>query len=413
MGGPFQPQGHVQLLMNLLYDSMDLQQAVDAPRFAHIGGLHVSLEPGFDHEFETALAAFGHTITPSGRDAFGGAQAVMRLDQGWAAASDPRKDGSGPSQTSWLNSTNNTAVEMKLTNIQSAILNYPVSLTGGTLGSNGVQALDLDNASITGNSGQNTGNDTWLEFAFTESSFGSFTQGAFSQTYKGTDVSGIAYFTSTSQTANGDVGGVNDKTADLSKTWAELGILLESSLDATTSDDKDPPVALVQSTSSVNDNGTIYGTWNGPKICPNSSLIVTVNNQNFYYNVAGETNTISLINESSWSLNFTGFSPGTYNIIVTMIDSCTGQTGTGSGTLLISEILAYDTTTTNTKPTVKGKAKYPNYPVRIKILDLSGNVLVNRNIMSDINGDWSLNTDTVGFNGFNTGDYLVEAYLEF
>jgi len=93
MGGPFQPQGHVQLLMNLLYDSMDLQQAVDAPRFAHIGGLHVSLEPGFDHEVETALAAFGHTITPSGRDAFGGAQAVMRLDQGWAAASDPRKDG--------------------------------------------------------------------------------------------------------------------------------------------------------------------------------------------------------------------------------------------------------------------------------------------------------------------------------
>jgi gamma-glutamyltranspeptidase/glutathione hydrolase len=39
------------------------------------------------------LEAMGHEIGEAGRLSYGGAQAVMRLERGWAAGSDPRKDG--------------------------------------------------------------------------------------------------------------------------------------------------------------------------------------------------------------------------------------------------------------------------------------------------------------------------------
>lgn len=94
MGGAMQPQGHVQLLLNLLVFDMDLQQAIDAPRFRHYGGLRVGLETPIGDPVRGALAALGHEIIADpGRIAFGGAQAVMKLRHGWAAGSDPRKDG--------------------------------------------------------------------------------------------------------------------------------------------------------------------------------------------------------------------------------------------------------------------------------------------------------------------------------
>ena len=40
-----------------------------------------------------ALEAMGHSLSDESRTSFGGAQAIMRLLRGWAAASDPRKDG--------------------------------------------------------------------------------------------------------------------------------------------------------------------------------------------------------------------------------------------------------------------------------------------------------------------------------
>jgi gamma-glutamyltranspeptidase/glutathione hydrolase len=40
-----------------------------------------------------ALESMGHTLMDETDVAFGGAQLVLRLDRGWAAASDPRKDG--------------------------------------------------------------------------------------------------------------------------------------------------------------------------------------------------------------------------------------------------------------------------------------------------------------------------------
>jgi gamma-glutamyltranspeptidase/glutathione hydrolase len=90
MGGSMQPQGHVQLLLNLIVFGMDLQEAVDAPRFRHLSGTSVALEP-VDSEVRRELERLGHARGEA--EGFGGAQAVMRLERGWAAASDPRKDG--------------------------------------------------------------------------------------------------------------------------------------------------------------------------------------------------------------------------------------------------------------------------------------------------------------------------------
>jgi gamma-glutamyltranspeptidase/glutathione hydrolase len=92
MGGSMQPQGHVQVLLNLIEFGMDLQEAVDAPRFRHLSGTTVSIED-LPEEVAVELRARGHTLRDPAAVAFGGAQAVMRLSRGWAAASDPRKDG--------------------------------------------------------------------------------------------------------------------------------------------------------------------------------------------------------------------------------------------------------------------------------------------------------------------------------
>jgi gamma-glutamyltranspeptidase/glutathione hydrolase len=93
MGGSMQPQGHVQLLLNLLVFGMDIQEAVDAPRFRSYGGQRLALESPIDDQVRAALEAMGHQIIDEAGVSFGGAQAVVRLARGWAAGSDPRKDG--------------------------------------------------------------------------------------------------------------------------------------------------------------------------------------------------------------------------------------------------------------------------------------------------------------------------------
>jgi gamma-glutamyltranspeptidase/glutathione hydrolase len=93
MGGGHQPQGHVQVLLNMLLFGMDPQQAADAPRFNHPGGLRVQLEAAFGEEVRGGLRALGHEPVTGPRLSFGGAQIIVKLARGWAAASDPRKDG--------------------------------------------------------------------------------------------------------------------------------------------------------------------------------------------------------------------------------------------------------------------------------------------------------------------------------
>ena len=92
MGGSMQPQGHVQVLLNILEFGMDLQQAIDAPRFRHLAGRTVAFE-SLDPATGRRLEALGHDVVGPEGTTFGGAQAVLRLARGWAAGSDPRKDG--------------------------------------------------------------------------------------------------------------------------------------------------------------------------------------------------------------------------------------------------------------------------------------------------------------------------------
>jgi gamma-glutamyltranspeptidase/glutathione hydrolase len=88
-----QPQGHVQVLLNLVLFDMDLQEAVDAPRFRHLQGRRVVIESPVKGDVRRALETMGHELADESTASFGGGQAIMRLQRGWAAASDPRKDG--------------------------------------------------------------------------------------------------------------------------------------------------------------------------------------------------------------------------------------------------------------------------------------------------------------------------------
>jgi gamma-glutamyltranspeptidase/glutathione hydrolase len=92
MSGSMQPQGHVQVLLNLVEFGMDPQEAVDAARFRHLSGKRVAVE-NLAPEVARTLAALGHDLEVPSGIAFGGAQVILKLERGWAAGSDPRKDG--------------------------------------------------------------------------------------------------------------------------------------------------------------------------------------------------------------------------------------------------------------------------------------------------------------------------------
>ncbi len=110
MGGGMQPQGHVQIILNLVDFDMGLQEAGDAARWEHRGGCEptddlsgdtcagdmgvVHLESGIPVEARLELEARGHMVTCC-RANGGGYQAIMRdFDSGaWIAATEMRKDG--------------------------------------------------------------------------------------------------------------------------------------------------------------------------------------------------------------------------------------------------------------------------------------------------------------------------------
>jgi gamma-glutamyltranspeptidase/glutathione hydrolase len=105
MGGDMQPQGHVQILLNLIEFGMNLQEAGDAPRFYHTGsstptgqamndGGALALESGIGPEVRRRLARMGHRIRFM-VGPFGGYQAIARDHrQGvYLGASESRKDG--------------------------------------------------------------------------------------------------------------------------------------------------------------------------------------------------------------------------------------------------------------------------------------------------------------------------------
>lgn len=94
MGGHMQPQGHAQMMIRIFKDGQNPQTANDAPRWHLFRDFQVGVEPGFDPDALNKLAARGHKIVSECREGlFGGAQLIYKLDDLYAAASDPRKDG--------------------------------------------------------------------------------------------------------------------------------------------------------------------------------------------------------------------------------------------------------------------------------------------------------------------------------
>ncbi len=93
MGGDMQPQGHVQVLLNLLDFGMTIQDAGDAARFRH-SPAGVALESGIGLEARAGLRAKGHVLLEM-RGVFGGFQGVLidRAAGALAGGSDFRKDG--------------------------------------------------------------------------------------------------------------------------------------------------------------------------------------------------------------------------------------------------------------------------------------------------------------------------------
>ena len=103
MGGGMQPQGHAQIVVNLIDFKMNLQEAGDAPRIRHFGsseptgeimsnGGYLSLESGVGLDVRSELTKKGHNLKnePGG---YGGYQAIMKLNNVYYGASESRKDG--------------------------------------------------------------------------------------------------------------------------------------------------------------------------------------------------------------------------------------------------------------------------------------------------------------------------------
>jgi len=105
MGGDMQPQGHAQIIINLVDFKMNLQEAGDAPRIYHTGsseptgekmttGGVLYLENGFRWEVIQKLLSMGHRVEWN-LGGYGGYQAIMWDDKNkvWYGASESRKDG--------------------------------------------------------------------------------------------------------------------------------------------------------------------------------------------------------------------------------------------------------------------------------------------------------------------------------
>jgi gamma-glutamyltranspeptidase/glutathione hydrolase len=105
MGGDLQPQGHVQILVNMIDFGLNVQEAGDAARFRHVGSDDwqrkssagvgkLQLETGIAPDVRRELARRGHDLQP-GDGGFGGYQAIMRdpATGVYWGASEMRKDG--------------------------------------------------------------------------------------------------------------------------------------------------------------------------------------------------------------------------------------------------------------------------------------------------------------------------------
>ena len=217
--------------------------------------------------------------------------------------------GLSPSQTSWMNGSQNN--ELELTSRDAAISDY----SAGT---------DLD--------GGNSGTDFWIEFGVTEESIKSYVLDNFGLSINGDSIIALYGFTSTSQTSNGDVLGVDDSiSGELDKTWEELGVVFNGSLNNITSGSIVTPT--VDFLSTENSSPILTGTF-GSTMLGDDSLSISVNG-NVYTTENG-----LLLDTLNWSLPIDDvLSSGTYSVEATVIRNSSGETISDSTTneLIIEE----------------------------------------------------------------------------
>jgi gamma-glutamyltranspeptidase/glutathione hydrolase len=106
MGGSFQPEGQVEVLMNMIDFGMNIQEAGDAPRIYHEGSSEptgqgeggegtIFLESGFSEKTIRAILQMGYKVVAGTPGNFGGYQCIEydARQHVYHGASDPRKDG--------------------------------------------------------------------------------------------------------------------------------------------------------------------------------------------------------------------------------------------------------------------------------------------------------------------------------
>ncbi|WP_298363699.1 T9SS type A sorting domain-containing protein [uncultured Lutibacter sp.] len=229
---------------------------------------------------------------------------------------DYSKTGLSPSQTAWLNGTRNG--ELQLTYRNAGIFNY----AAGT---------DIDGA----------GPDSWLEFGFTEESIKAYVLNTFGIVINGDSAIALYGFTSTSQTSNGDIGGINDKEPGvLDKTWEELGIIINGTLNNITSGEILTPT--VNKLTTEDTSPRITGTWGGTML-GDDSLTVTVNGYTY-----GVENGL-VIDNTLWSLTILApeFTEGTYEVVATTSRLSNSQSKSDTTSLELQVLAPPPTTVTS------------------------------------------------------------------
>ncbi len=93
MGGYMQPQGHVQVISNVVDYDLSIQAALDRPRWRYREDGQLAVEEFSDAGVPTALTRMGHEVQILAPLMFGGAQFVRNDGGVLSAATEPRKDG--------------------------------------------------------------------------------------------------------------------------------------------------------------------------------------------------------------------------------------------------------------------------------------------------------------------------------
>lgn len=99
MGGDVQAQGHLQVVSNMVDHGLNIQEALDYPRFNYLEGTTVALESEYGDDLRQRLAAMGHDAVGEEaallRGGFGGGQGIMidAATRCYWGGSDRRKDG--------------------------------------------------------------------------------------------------------------------------------------------------------------------------------------------------------------------------------------------------------------------------------------------------------------------------------